>query len=128
MSYKVEVVGGVADRFRAYGEVKMLRSPTAADHIKRHEAGLAPLEPGAKIRFTGEDVVLEGDVSGQAVSINAEQPIVCVVFYKGPIESEAVCGSVEIGALGAIAIELVAAPDVVAVADEAAERQVVDEI
>lgn len=128
MSHIAEVKGGATDRYRAYGEVKLLRSPSAADHIKRHDAGLAPLELGAKIRYTGEDVLLEGAVSGASLSISTDKQITRVVFYSGPVETETVAGAVEVNATGTIAIDLVAAPDIVAAAEASIERQIVDEI
>lgn len=125
MSYTAEVKGKAADRFRAYASAKSLRSPTAADHIKRHEAGLPMLEKGAKIRYQVEDVVLEGDVKTDSVSFTAEPgtTITRVVFYKGAVETEAVVGSVEINATGQIDIALIEPPDVAAPAGP----QIVDE-
>lgn len=123
MAYTVEIKGKSADRFRAYGAAKLTRNPRVADHIKRAEAKLPPFKPGTKIRYDGEEVAIEGAVSGEALSITTEPgtTITKVVFYKGPVETEAVVGSVEVNATGRIDIEFVD-PD-----QAAAGPQIVDE-
>ena len=94
---QVEVKDKKADRFRAYCKVKLLRSPTAEDHIARDRAGKPPLPLRSKIRFDGEDPLIEGDVSGPGVTISVPKgkQITRVVFYKGPIETEQVVGSID---------------------------------
>jgi hypothetical protein len=122
MTYTVNIAGKSADRFRAYAATKLLRKPQVDDHIKRAEAKQPPLEEGAKIRYDGETIVAQGDVTGENVSfIAADYTITKVVFFKGPVETEAVVGSVDINAAGAIEIEIADAAAV-----EAAEPQIVD--
>jgi hypothetical protein len=119
MSFTAEVKGKAADRYRAYAAEKFLRNATVADYVKRAADNLPPLKQGAKIRYDGEVVALEGDVTGDAVSISAGAvTITKVVFYKGPIEAEVVVGSVEVNIGGTIEISLVEPDDGVEIVDE----------
>jgi hypothetical protein len=119
MSLTCEVKGKAADRYRAYAAGKSLRNATVADFIKRAEQKLPPLSIGAKIRFDVEVVAIEGEVKGETVSISAgEVTIIRVVFYKGPIETEVVVGSVEVNAAGVIEIAMVEPDDSVEIVDE----------
>jgi len=123
MPYTAEVKGKSADRFRAYAAAKALRSPNAADHIKRHEAGFPALDKGAKIRYNVEEIALDGAVEAGSVSLTSDTVITKVVFYRGPVENEAVVGSIDINASGQIDIELVEPTD----AAEPAGQQIIDE-
>ena len=119
----VEIKGKSADRFRAYAAVKLMRRPNVDDYIKRGAADLPAYPKGTKIRFDGEQVAIEGLVSGTTLSFVTEPgtTITKVVFYKGPVETEVVVGSVEANATGAIDIEMVEPPA------DLAEDLIVDE-
>lgn len=125
MSFTAEVKGKSADRYRAYHTAKSVRKPVAQDHIERAEKNLPPIPDRAKVRYDGQHVALEGQVSGSSVSIAAKDvTITKVVFYAGPVEEERVVGSVDVDSSGDIVIELVEP----AVTDEpdVGENQIVD--
>lgn len=50
-------------------------------------------------------IVSEGDVSGDAASFDAGNEVVAsVVFYAGPVDEEAVCGSVLVNHSGPVSV------------------------
>lgn len=121
--FKVEVKGLAADRYRAYAIGKLLRRPTVADHVARHERKLPPLGKGARIRYDGEFPVQEGDIGkGPKFVVSAPKGVMLtrVVLYQGPIESEIVVGSVDVDSSGKIEIEMIEPVDPV--------DEVVDEV
>lgn len=110
MPHKVEVKGMSADRFRAYAMAKLTRRPTGEDHVARHIKKLPPFGKGARIRYDGEQPVLEGEVGvGPKFTVAAPKgaTITKLVLYKGPIETETVVGSIEVNSAGKIEIEMV---------------------
>lgn len=122
MTLTVEIEGKAADRFRAYAATKLTRKPSAADHYKRSQKKLPAFDQGARIRYDGEKVVLEGPVTGDMVKIDGKDAVLTkVVFYRGPVAAETVVGSVEVGGAGAVEIKIVAPVEV------SAEDLVVDE-
>src|SRR5688572_25516964 len=100
---QVEIKGKSADRFRAYAAAKLLRRPTAQEAVK------LDLPPRSKVRYEGEEIAVEGEVTTGAAVINGPKglTITRVVFYKGPRESEVVVGSIDVNANGKIEIEFV---------------------
>lgn len=128
MSYTAEVKDGAADRFRAYTITKTTRSPTGEDHVRREREGKPMLAPGSRIRYDVEEVAFSGDVNGAAVSIAAKDVTVTrVVFYAGPIEGEAVVGSVDVNGSGDIAIALVPPAGVPGKVEKTATAETIDE-
>lgn len=126
---QAEVKGKSADRFRVYAKTKLLRSPNAEDYNKYAAAG-KPLPPKAKIRYDGEEVVHEDDMgSDTTVSLDAgDATITKVVFYKGPLATEVVVGSVDVNAGGQIEIELIEPAETVLIVDEEPTKEaVIDE-
>lgn len=123
MKITAEVAGKTADRFRAYGAAKMTRKPRLEDHTARAVAEKRAFTKNQRIRYDVEQVVAEGKVNGSGIlTVSAEDGAVItrVVFYGGPVESEVVVGSVEVGEAGPVDIELVepAAVDKIEVLDE----------
>lgn len=121
MSFNAEIVGKSADFYRAYASDKMLRRPSNEDHIKRAAAKAAPLTKGAKIRYDVEQVVMEGKVTGDALTLSTKEGVTItkVVFYKNETNEEApvnehhtfedaqVVGSCDVNATGTIVINIV---------------------
>lgn len=106
---QVEIKGKSADRFRAYAEANLLRSPSAQDHIDRAKAGKSPLPPRSKIQYDGEEPLIEGDIVGEglALSVPKGKSVTRVAFYKGSVETEVCVGAVDVNAGGKIEIEFV---------------------
>lgn len=95
------------DRFRAYGPTLASKSTFIAA-----EDGSIPRDEDGNILRTKidewpvEDVVAEGvaDADGKATFDAGDQVVTKVVFYTGPADAEAVCGSIDVGSAGAISV------------------------
>jgi len=114
-SFEIEIPGKSADRFRAYHTVKLLRTPTPEDHAARAVKTGQPYPKGAKIRYNGQEPTIEGDVTGEAVSISAPEGVTItkVVFYKGLVEEETVVGSLDVNEGGEISISILEPPEAI---------------
>jgi hypothetical protein len=107
MAHLVKVPGATAERFRAYARRPLTRKPNAKDYMAAGKAGRV-IKPGTRIEYEGEDIAAQGAVVGDKLSLDAGAIVITkVVFYNGPVEAEAVAGSVEVNAAGHIEIELV---------------------
>jgi hypothetical protein len=110
----VQIKGAAPDRYRAYAQATMTRKPSVEDHLALSKKG-KKFAPGARVRYAVEQVAAEGELAGGALKLSPgpDTVITKVVFYRGPVESEVVVGSLDVGAPGDIAIdfELVAEPE-----------------
>lgn len=106
---QVEIKGKSADRFRAYAAAKLLRSPSAQDHIDRAKSGKSPLPPRSKIQYDGEEPLIEGNVEGEGLTLSVPKgkSVTRVAFYKGDVETEVCVGAIEVNAGGKIEIEFI---------------------
>ena len=124
MNLNIEVKGK-AERYRVYKKAKLLRAPNAQDGYERAKAGLPPLGPQAKIRYDGEQIAQEGDISGTSLSLTPKdgEEFTKVVLYSGDIEEEKVVGSGNVTEAGPVSVELTELPE----QDGEVENGIVDE-
>lgn len=92
------------ERFRAYAPSEAVRS-----YVQTDENGPRVNKRGVIIRkevkAPAEDVFLEADTIDGVADFNSGKTVISrIVFYGGPVESEVVVGSVELGEAGKFAI------------------------
>ena len=109
---QVEIKGKKADHYRAYGQVKLLRKPTLEEQIAHLDKTGSSMPKRSKMRYIGEDIIAEGDVTTGAVGFSApkDQKVTRVVFLLGRGDEETVVGSVDVNAGGKIDIEFIEPP------------------
>jgi hypothetical protein len=108
---KVEIDGGQADHYRAYGLAKMMRSPTIAEHVARANSGGRPYRRGDKVEYDIEQPLIEDEIDGTPLRIgNKGKRLTKIVFYRGKGDETTVVGSVDVDGAGPFDIELVERP------------------
>jgi hypothetical protein len=108
---KVEIDGGQADHYRAYGLAKMTRSPNYAEIVARAKAGGRPYRAGDKVEYDIEQPLIEDEVDGSPLRIgNKGKRLTKIVFYRGKGDDATVVGSVDVDGAGPFDIELVERP------------------
>lgn len=97
------VAGRTADFFRAYATVALPRQLRSKSDPSRTKMST----------YDAEDPILEASVTGTTIVVDAGQTVISkVAFYRHQGEDQVCVGSVDVGLVGPVEIELVEPEDV----------------